>query len=129
MIIQNKGDFVRHIGVRLIPGTNHLNAAEIIAFKEALENPLNKTVIESDEFVVPDGLLEEEQSIRSIKAWQKAVELVEDTHDLALLAKFKEDEGASGNPRPVVVTAIEERIEYIKNPPDEDRVKDKEDAE
>ena len=111
MLVHNKGNYIRHIGVRLIPGTNSLDEFETQAFYKALNHPLNKLLIKSGEILLEDSSLAELNT-------NKAIELVKDTFDLSLLQEWKESET-----RKTVLKGIEEQIESIKNPP-EDKVID-----
>lgn len=111
MLVHNKGNYIRHIGVRLIPGTNSLNEVEAQTFKKALDHPLNKTLVQSGEIAF------ENDDLSGFNT-NKAIELVKDTYDLSLLEDWKESET-----RKTVLKGIEEQIESIKNPP-EDKVID-----
>ena len=116
MLVQNLGEFVRHIGVRLIPGVNNLSLSEGQKFKKALEHPLNKHLIDKGEIVIA-----QDDDFASLDA-KKAIELVNDTFELATLQKFREEEAAKGN-RKTVIDAIDKQIESIKNPPEDQIVK------
>ncbi|MBC1722255.1 hypothetical protein [Listeria seeligeri] len=123
MLIQNKGKYTYNIGARLIPGGNQLNETEIIAFKEASKLSINAQLISEGTIVIPEsGNKDFSESIRDLATWQAAVELVKDTFDLSLLRQFKEDEEIATSPRSSVLKAINEQIESIENPPEENRV-------
>jgi len=122
MLVQNLGNFVRHIGVRLIPGVNNLSLSEGQKFKKALEHPLNKYLIDKGEIVIAQD--DDFASLASLDA-KKAIELVNDTFELATLQQFREEEAAKGN-RKTVIEAIDKQIESIKNPPEDKIVKPEE---
>ncbi|MFT8928523.1 MAG: hypothetical protein ABF969_04220 [Sporolactobacillus sp.] len=113
MLVQNKGDYVRHIGARLLPGVNDLSVVESKAYAEAAKHPLNKVLIDKEIFVVS------KTDITAVDA-NAAIEVVNDTFDLGLLDKFKKAENGK---RKTVSDAIDVQIESIKNPP-EDKVVD-----
>jgi hypothetical protein len=113
MLVQNKGDYVRHIGVRLIPGTNNLNPVDAEAFKKALEHPLNKHLVdELEEIVVQEG------GITDLTP-SKAKLLVKDTFDVTVLEEWRGVET-----RKAVLNDIAKQIESIKNPPEDQIHKD-----
>lgn len=125
MLVQNTGNYVRHIGVRLIPGVNKLNESDVISFKEALEHPLNQYLVEHGEIIVPSDFGgKESDSISGLDA-NKAVELIKDTFELALLDVFLKEESEKKK-RKTVMEAIDKQIESIKNPPEDKIVKDQE---
>lgn len=106
MLVHNKGEYVRHIGARLIPGVNVLNQEDAVAFKEALKHPLNDYLVsELEEITYEDGGLND-------LTVPKAIEAVNDTFNLETLEAFKEKEQ-----RKSVLNAIDKQIEAIKNPP------------
>lgn len=106
MLVHNKGEYVRHIGARLIPGINHLNQEDAAAFKEALKHPLNSYLVdELGEITYEDGGLSDLSA-------QKAIAAVNETFKLETLESFKKDES-----RKTVLEAIDKQIEAIKNPP------------
>ncbi|MEK4883473.1 hypothetical protein NST81_01910 [Bacillus sp. FSL W8-0223] len=107
MIVHNKGKYIRHIGVRLVPGANSLNQEDGEAFLKESEHPLNKVLLESGEISY------EIKGLSELSA-QKAATLVKDTFDLKLLEEWKEKET-----RKTILKAIDEQIESIKNPPAE----------
>lgn len=113
MLVQNKGNYVRHIGARLLPGVNDLSVEESKAYAEASKHPLNKVLIGKEIEVVS------KTDITAVDA-TAAVGLVQDTFDLGLLDKFKAAENGKGK-RKTVLDAIAEQVESIKNPP-EDKV-------
>ncbi|EUJ44048.1 hypothetical protein [Listeria fleischmannii] len=50
IIVENKGDFIRHFGsVRLIPGTNNIDDSQVKELKDALKHPLNMYLINKGE--------------------------------------------------------------------------------
>lgn len=105
MIVHNKGNYIRHIGVRLIPGANELKEDAIDVFLQECDHPLNKVLIDNKEIVF------ELKGISELSA-PKASSLVKDTFDLNLLEEWKDAET-----RKSVLKAIDEQIEAIKNPP------------
>lgn len=110
MLVQNKGELVRIIGVRLVPGVNNLSAADSKKYADEAQLPLNKYLIDHGEIaVVSPG------NISSVSP-EKAVQLVNDTFDLGLLDQFIKDEAAGKN-RKTVIDAINTQIDSIKNPP------------
>ncbi|WP_239256681.1 hypothetical protein [Listeria ilorinensis] len=122
MIIQNTGEYTYNIGVRLIPGGNQIKDSDVKAFQEAAKLPLNKSLIEQGVIELPEGFESEvADNISEINPWQKAVDLVKDTYDLAVLEGYLEDEKAASN-RNSVITAITEQIEQIKNPAEDKQV-------
>lgn len=118
MIVQNTGNFIRHIGeVRLIPGASKLDASEELRFKKALEEPLNKALEKNGEIVVKT---EGTKNIADLNA-EDARKLIEDTFDLKLLDSFLEDE-ENGKNRKTVVEAIRKQADDILNPPEDNVV-------
>lgn len=113
MLVHNKGNYVRHIGARLLPGVNYLSADEAKNYAEAAKNPLNKVLISKEIEVVS------KTDITAVDA-NAAIELVNDTFDIGLLEKFK---SAENGKRKTVSDAIDAQIESIKNPP-EDKIVD-----
>lgn len=111
MLVQNKGDYVRHIGARLIPGVNDLSVEESKAYAEAAKHPLNKVLIGKEIEIVS------KTDITAVDA-NAAIELVQDTFDLGLLDKFQKAENGKSK-RKTVLDAISEQIELIKNPPED----------
>lgn len=124
MLVHNKGDLVRHIGVRLIPGVNRIFLEDDKnAFNDALKHPLNKFLVDEGEIIVTtdeDG--QTADSVSKLNA-RKAVELINDTFELSVLEAFRKEEKANSN-RKTVLDAISDRIESIKNPPEDQRVKE-----
>ncbi|NMH83275.1 hypothetical protein [Heyndrickxia coagulans] len=107
MLVHNKGEFIRHIGVRLIPGANRLSEDDAAQFKVALEHPLNQLLVEEEEITYEDNGLAD-------MAAAKAIKLVNDTYDLNTLEQFRQEEK-----RKTVLDAIEKQIESIKSPPED----------
>jgi hypothetical protein len=118
MLVHNKGDYVRHIGVRLIPGVNNLPEAEFKEFHNALNHPLNKYLVEKGEIVIPPDTI-------SNLGDKEAISLIKDTFALNVLDGFNEEE-SNNSKRKTVLKAIEQQIESIKNPPEDKIVKDEE---
>lgn len=121
MIVHNKGDYVRHIGVRLIPGVNKLLSHQVKSFEKASGHKLNKLLIESGEIEVVgrDGEDPENANFADLNADQ-AIALANETFTLDLLEEFKEQE-QSGKKRSTVLKAIDEQIaELTSRPTDED---------
>lgn len=123
MIVHNKGEYVRHIGVRLVPGVNKLLAFQDKKFEEALEHKLNKHLVDTGEIVIVQGAKKEKaDSISALNA-ENAIDLAKDTFSLETLEEFSKEEEA-GKKRKTVLEAIQEQVEAIKNPP-EDKIVDK----
>ncbi|MFL2133013.1 hypothetical protein [Desemzia sp. FAM 23990] len=119
MLVQNKGEYIRHVGVRLIPGTNNLETDEAEAFKEAVRtNPLDKALVGKEIFFdseKPDAVISE------IKA-DDALLLIADTFDVDLLNRFHDEEEGSKRPRTTVLKTIENQIASILDPNEDDIV-------
>jgi hypothetical protein len=113
MLAQNKGDYVRHIGFRLIPGTNNLNPVDAETVKKAMELPHNKYLLDKVEEIVV-----QEVGITDLTP-AKAKQLVKDTFDLAVLEEWKGVEN-----RKAVLNDIAKQSESIKNPPEDQIHKD-----
>lgn len=110
MLVQNKGEYVRNIGVRLIPGVNRLSGADSKLYADEVKHPLNKYLVEHGEIaVVSPG------NIAAVSP-EKAVELIQDTYDLSLLDQFTKDENVKRKSKKVL-DAIAAQVESIKNPP------------
>jgi len=118
MIVQNKGNYIRHFGtVRLVPGVNQLGVEDIKAFKTSLGNKLNNFLVDSGEII-----FEESKKITDRKA-DEIIELVSDTYDLDALGQFlNEEENRGSKKRATVINAIQNQIEAIKNPNKDDIV-------
>ena len=115
MIIHNHGIYIRHFGeAMLIPGANQLDAVLAVSFKEALKNPLNKKLVDTNEIEIVEGGNSGSSSIGDLSATD-AASLASDTFDLTLLEKWLDEEEA-GKDRKTVVSAIENQIDDIKNP-------------
>lgn len=125
MLVQNKGEYVRHIGVRLIPGVNKLSLTDEESFKQALEHPMNQYLVDHGEIVLTTGSNGEVADSLAKLNGKKAIELIHDTFELAVLDSFKQEEAGNGN-RKTVLDAINQQIESIKNPPEDKIVKDQE---
>lgn len=123
MLIHNKGEFVRHIGVRLVPGVNKLLSFQEKQFEEALNHKLNQHLVDSGEIVIVKGEKEEKAASLSVLNAEKAIDLVKDSFSLETIEGFLKEE-EEGKKRKTVLGAIQEQIEDIKNPP-EDKVVDK----
>ena len=121
MLVQNKGKYIRHFGsIMIIPGGNELNEEQEKEFSKEMKQPLNAVLLDKEIFVV--GGLSTSSFIDLNK--EEALELISDTFDLALLSKFAEDEKGKGNKaRKSLISAIENQIESIKNPPEDSVVK------
>lgn len=121
MIVQNKGVFIRHVGeVMLIPGANELDEASTKRFNDALTNPLNKALIDKELFIIGSEKGGNSGGITDINA-EESLLLIEDTFDLELLAKWLDEEKAKkSRARKSVVKSIEDRVDYIQNPPADD---------
>lgn len=126
IIIQNTGDFVRHMGkVKLPPGTNIVSGEEIEIIIEAREHPINQYLIEAGELVLPDDL-KVPHGITKVNTTKAGI-LINDTFDLQVLDEFLEEEQAHKDPRSTVINAINKRIKAIKEPPEETKYKKSED--
>ncbi|WP_419882784.1 hypothetical protein ACN6MY_03685 [Peribacillus sp. B-H-3] len=51
MIVRNTDKYVRHIGVRLVPGDNELSLSDQEKFQEVYSNPLNQHLLKDIEIV------------------------------------------------------------------------------
>lgn len=119
MLVHNKGNYIRHVGTRLIPGVNSLDDSSATLFLEVVaNNPLNKALVGKELFY--DEKKETSAGITDMKA-EEAIELINDTFDIDLLNTFQDEEEALDKPRKTVLKAIEARIESIVNP-DEDSI-------
>ncbi|MCI3027693.1 hypothetical protein LMF32_00895 [Desemzia sp. C1] len=119
MLVQNKGEYIRHVGVRLIPGTNNLESEEAEAFKEAIgTNPLDKALVNKELFYDAE---KPDAAIKDIKA-NDALALIADTFDVNLLNQFHDEEEESKNTRTSVLKAIETQIASILDPNEDDIV-------
>lgn len=125
MLVHNKGEYVRHIGVRLVPGVNKLLSFQEKKFEEALKHKLNQHLVDSDEIVIIKDANEKKVDTLSSLNAEKAIELIKDTYELAALDQFLKEE-ESGRKRKTVIEAIQQQIEYIKNPPEDKIVDDDE---
>jgi len=125
MLVHNKGDYVRHIGVRLIPGVNKLSFDDEAVFKEALKHPMNQYLVDQGEIVLATADNGEVADSVAKLSGRKAIELINDTFELSVLEAFKKEEAANAN-RKTVLDAIDKQIEFIKNPPEDKIVKDEE---
>lgn len=125
MIVHNKGKYIRHIGVRLLPGASELNETEEKAFEAAIKQPLNAFLVKEGEIVLPEGKQGGQATGITAMNVKNATELIKDTFDLSLLDKWSSDETSEEN-RKGVLDAINKQIEAIKNPPDDKVVKGEE---
>ncbi len=102
MLIHNKGKYVRHSNdVMLVPGVNNITPEEWEKFKAP---KLAQILIDKGE-IVPQ---EEDKDIADLNA-KDAIELIEDTFNVALLEEWK-----AGEERKTVIEAIEKQIKHIK---------------
>ncbi|WP_100523367.1 hypothetical protein, partial [Mycobacteroides abscessus] len=108
MIIHNKGEYVRHIGVRLIPGVNKILSFQKEQFEEALKHPLNKYLVDSGEIVIIEGEKKEKADTFASLNAEKAIDLVKDTHVIDTLNQFLKEE-EEGKKRKTVIEAIQEQ--------------------
>ena len=126
MLIHNKGNYVRHIGTMLVPGVTRLSPSDAEAFQEAVKLPLNKKLIEAKEIEIvkeDNNESDEASTVSSISELNadKAILLIKDTFDLGLLGAWGVEE-AEGKNRKTVLDAINDQIESIENPPEDERV-------
>lgn len=120
MLVQNKGEFVRHIGVRLVPGTNKIFSFQEEEFEKALENKLNKHLVDTGEIVIIKADDDKKSAADTLSALSssKAIELVKDTYELSVLEEFQKEEEV-GKKRKTVIEAVKQQIEDIKSPPED----------
>lgn len=118
MLVHNKGEYVRHIGVRLVPGVNKLLAFQDKEFEEALKHPLNQHLVDKGEIVIVRDEKEEKADTISTLNADKAIDLVKDTFAIETLNGFLKEE-EEGKKRKTVLEAIQEQVEGITNPPDD----------
>lgn len=117
MIVQNTGNFIRHIGdVRLIPGTNDVPAELVKGFQAAIDKGLNAELVKKGEIVVPGSKKGGHVEKTTDMSANDAIKSVNDTYDKALLDKWLSEEEAADRPRVSVVKAIQEQIELHFNP-------------
>ncbi|KZE64973.1 hypothetical protein AWM68_20900 [Fictibacillus phosphorivorans] len=101
MLVQNKGNYILHAaGVMLIPGANKISEAE---WKDFSSHPIMKKVVDDGDVVAH----EEEKDFKDLKA-KEAIELVKDTHDVALLNEWQE-----GESRTTVLEAIDAQLAVL----------------
>lgn len=112
MLVHNKGEHARHIGVYLNPGTNELSEKDAAKFTKVYENPRLQHLM-SDIEVVKEN--EDSSSAFSGLNAKKAIELVRSTSDPALLEQFRKEE-TEGESRKTVLEAIDSRSETLLNP-------------
>lgn len=135
IIVENKGDFIRHFGsVRLIPGTNNIDDSQVKELKDALKHPLNMYLINKGELasnsfedLISSKNVEELEGIKSINA-EKAKALIQETFSITDLEAFREQEANSDKPRKTVIEAIDERSQELTNPPEEKIFNDESDT-
>ncbi|KIL72715.1 hypothetical protein [Bacillus badius] len=117
MLVHNKGEHARHIGVYLNPGTNELSEEEAAKFTKVYENPRLQHLM-SDIEVVKENEDESSSAFAKLTA-DKAIELVKATSEIALLEEFRADE-VSNNNRKTVLKAIDSQVEVLNQPHDEE---------
>ncbi len=99
MIVQNKGNYVRHAeNVTLIPGANEITNEQWEAYKA---HPISKALIKN-------GEIEAKESFGSLSA-AEAIELAMDTYDMDVLEQMKSTEKRS-----TVLKAIDEQIAELQ---------------
>lgn len=125
MLVHNKGNYVRHVGIRLIPGVNRLSIDDEKLFKQALKHPMNQYLVDHGEIVLTKSENGEVADSVAKLSGRKAIELIHDTFELAVLETFKTEEAANTN-RKTVLDAVDQQIESIKHPPEDKIVKDEE---
>lgn len=114
MIIKNNGNHIYHLGAaRLIPGTNELNLKEFDSLQTSLSNPLNKVIFDKNIEIVESKGGNAAETIASLNA-NDAIKLINDSFDIALLEKW-----LNAEKRKAVKSAIENKIDEIKNPSEE----------
>lgn len=116
MIVNNKSEYARHIGVYLNPGTNTLSEKDAVKFTKVYENPRLQHLTDDIEVVKEEE--GDSSAFTSLNA-KKAIELVKNTSDPALLEQFRKEE-AEGESRKTVLEAIDGRTETLLNPIVED---------
>ncbi|GKV70276.1 hypothetical protein NCCP2716_27740 [Sporosarcina sp. NCCP-2716] len=99
MIVQNKGNFVRHAaGVTLIPGANEITEEQWEAYRA---HPLASALIKK-------GEVEAKETFGSLSA-ADAIDLAKDTFDMEVLEQMKLHEK-----RTTVLKAIDEQISELQ---------------
>lgn len=112
MIVQNNGNFIRHIGdVRLIPGANDVPEQLKEGFESELEKPLNAALVKSKEIVVQTKAKGGSADKTTDMKANDAIALIGDTFDKTLLEAWLDDEKSANKPRASVIKSIEEQIE------------------
>lgn len=118
MIVNNKSEYGRHIGVYLKPGVNNLSEKETKKFMKVYENPTLQHLINDDIEVVKEAEDAGVSPFVSLNA-DEAIKLVRDTADAGLLEQFKKEELESNN-RKTVLKAIDNQIEVLSVTPAEE---------
>jgi len=113
MLVHNKGEHARHIGVYLNPGTNELSEKEAEKFTKVYENPRLQHLT-GDIEIVKENEDDSSSAFVGLSA-KKAIELVKSTSDPALLERFRKEE-TEGESRKTVLEAIDGRSEILLNP-------------
>lgn len=112
MIVQNNGNFIRHIGdVRLIPGANDVSEQLKKDFESELEKPLNAALVKSKEIVVQTKAKGGSADKTTDMKANDAIALIGDTFDKTLLEAWLDDEKSANKTRASVIKSIEEQIE------------------
>ncbi|OES45235.1 hypothetical protein [Domibacillus iocasae] len=114
MIVNNKGEHARHIGVYLEPGANVLSEKDATKFTKVYEDPRLQHLTNDIEVVKENEEDSSSSAFTSLNAKQ-AIELVKSTSDLALLEQFRKEE-TEGDGRKTVLEAIDARVEVLSNP-------------
>lgn len=118
MIVKNNGKYIRHFGeVRLIPGANTLSEKEEKSFNGALKNKLNQHLVDKREIEIVEAKAGKPANSVGDMTADEAALLIADTFDLELLETWLAEEETNKN-RKTVVSAIHNRIDEIKNPPE-----------
>lgn len=117
MLVNNKAEYGRHIGVYLNPGVNDLSEKNAKKFMKVYENPTLQHLFNDDIELVKESKDEDVSPFVNLNA-DEAIKLLKETTNVELLEQFKKDELESKN-RKTVLEAIDNRIEVLVVPADE----------
>lgn len=110
MLVKNEGEFIYHgEGLRLVPGTNAVNADHWKAF---IKIPLNQHLVD-DGVLIPVEDIDGKAKTLADMTNSEISAMLRDTHDLQLLADLGEEE-AQGKNRKGVLEAITKQAESVQ---------------
>lgn len=107
-LIENKTEFVCHIGIMLRPGLNLVSDLDFEDFQNALNNPLNKILVESGQIVT----VEEKNTVSDLDE-TKALEVIQNTQEISTLSALLSDE-KDHDRRSKVIDCIQRRIMVLQ---------------